>query len=330
MILRRFVNPVLFQGNLRSRRFFEGWYFKHVSADRKSVYALIPGISLSPRESKSFVQLIDGSSGSTRWFAYPVEAFSSSMDRFEVRIADNRFSLEGVDARLEDEQGVVEAHLEYSGIVPLPFSLRWPGIMGPYTYAPRMECNHGIGSLDHGLTGPLTVNGRRADFTAGRAISRRTGAARSRGLGSGPSPTASLSPAHRSCSPSRAFPIWGGHSPASSPCCSKAAGSTGSRPTPGHASCLPALAGRDLEIVVQGRGHRLLLHAERSSEGVLLAPVDGAMDRRIGESIDARLSVRLEDLGGRVLFEGTGEAAGLEAVGDLSLIGVEAAPPPRA
>ena len=54
------------------------------------------------------------------------------------------------------------------------------------------------------------------------------------------------------------------------------------------------------------------------------------MDRRIGESIDARLRVRLEDLGGHVLFEGTGEAAGLEAVGDLSLIGVEASPPSRA
>ena len=329
MILRRFRDPVLFQGSLRSRRYFEGWYFKHVSADRKSVYALIPGISLSPKESKSFIQLIDGASGRTRWFAFPVEAFSFSRDRFEVRIADNRFSREGIDARLEDEQGVVEAHLEYSGIVPLPFSLRWPGIMGPYTYAPLMECNHGIGSLDHGLPGQLTVNGRRTDFTAGRGYIEKDWG--------------------------RSFPrawIWAQSNsftaPGTSFLFSLARIPWMGRTFPGFFTLLlesgrfhrlatytgarvvsARLAGRDLEIVVQGRDKRLLLHAERSREGVLLAPVDGAMDRRIGESIDARLRVRLEDLGGHALFEGTGEAAGLEAVGDLSLIGVETPPPLR-
>jgi hypothetical protein len=83
------------------------------------------------------------------------------------------------------------------------------------------------------------------------------------------------------------------------------------------------IAGRELDIEVQDRHLRLSLHVDRSHEGVLLAPVDGAMDRRIGESIDARLHVRLEDRGGTILFEGSGEAAGLEAVGDLTLIGVE-------
>jgi hypothetical protein len=49
------------------------------------------------------------------------------------------------------------------------------------------------------------------------------------------------------------------------------------------------------------------------------------MERRISESIDARIRVRLEDAGGRVLFEGSGANAGLEIAGDPSLIGVRTA-----
>jgi len=83
------------------------------------------------------------------------------------------------------------------------------------------------------------------------------------------------------------------------------------------------LRGRELSVEIRDRHRVLRLRAERSHEGVLLAPVDGAMERRIGESIDARLHIRLEDAGGRVLFEGSGGSAGLEIVGDPSLIGVQ-------
>jgi tocopherol cyclase len=82
------------------------------------------------------------------------------------------------------------------------------------------------------------------------------------------------------------------------------------------------LRGRDLSVEIRDRRRVLHLHAERSHEGVLRAPVDGAMERRIAESIDARICVRLEDTSGKVLFEGSGSSAGLEIVGDPSLIGV--------
>ena len=49
--VRKLTNPLLFQGNLARKRYFEGWYFRHVSGDRKSVFALIPGVSLSSQGS---------------------------------------------------------------------------------------------------------------------------------------------------------------------------------------------------------------------------------------------------------------------------------------
>jgi tocopherol cyclase len=98
--IRSLQSPVFFQGNLHAKRCFEGWYFKNVSADRSSVYALIPGISLSPQGSKSFIQFIDGSNGRTRWFPFHLGVFGFSRDHFAVRIGDNRFSLEGIQAGL--------------------------------------------------------------------------------------------------------------------------------------------------------------------------------------------------------------------------------------
>jgi len=321
--IRRLQSPVFFQGNLRAKRYFEGWYFKHVSADRSSVYALIPGISLSPRGSTSFIQFIDGSNGRTRWFPFPLKAFGFSRDRFEVRIGDNRFSLEGIQARLRDDEGEIEAELTYSGVTPLPFSVLRPGIMGPFTYAPFMECYHGIGSLDHGLSGSMSIDGRRVDFSGGsgyiekdwgRSFPRVWIWAQSNNFAA--PGTSFLFSLARIPWMGRTFPgfftllLEGGR-------IHRLATYTGARVVSAR------LAGRELDVEVQDRGLRLRLHVERSHEGVLLAPVDGAMDRRIGESIDARLHVHLTDRDGTVLFDGIGEAAGLEAVGDLSLIGVE-------
>jgi len=64
----------------------------------------------------------------------------------------------------------------------------------------------------------------------------------------------------------------------------------------------------------------LELRMERGRGGLLRAPAAGAMDRRIAESVDAVLSVRLTGPAG-VIFEGTARPAGLETVGDLSLLG---------
>ncbi len=334
--LRRFVHPLLFQGDLNRRRYFEGWYFKHVAADGGAVFAFIPGISLSPAGSTAFVQMIDGASGTTRWFPYPREAFSYSLDEFRVVVGENRFSLQGIDVRLRDGQGEVEAHLEYSGITPLPFSPGSPNIMGPYAYVPFMECYHGVGSLDHAVAGTVRVGGRRFDFNGGRGYLEKDWGrsmprawiwAQANGF-AGPGSCLLFSLA-RIPWLGRTFPGFfallaegrgAGAERGGRPAIHRFATYTGARVAAAE------LRGRDLRVEIRDRARVLRLHAERSHEGTLLAPVDGAMERRIAESIDARIHVRLEDLRGRVLFEGTGGNAGLEIVGDLALIGVRAAP----
>lgn len=315
--LSKFYRPLLFQGSLKLRNYFEGWYFKHVSADRRASFSFIPGISLSDRGSTAFVQLIDGATGATRWFPYPLSEFEASSRGFAIRIGPNRFSLEGARIRLGSGADRVEADLSYAGITPLPPRPWSPGIMGPFSFAPFLECYHGIGSLDHRVDGSIRAAGREYGFHGGsgylekdwgRSMPTAWVWAQSNTFGRpGVSFTFSLArvPWLRGSFPGFfALLLADGR-------IRRFATYTGARVS------RFALQGRDLEVDIQAGGQRLILRALRSHEGVLLAPVQGAMDRRIAESIDARLSVRLEGPRGEVLFEGTGENGGLEVVGDV-------------
>jgi len=336
--IRRALDPMLFQGSLRRRRYFEGWYFKHVAADGGATFAFIPGVSLSRAGSSAFVQLIDGATGRTRWFPYPLEEFSHSRHEFSIAVGDSRFSLRGIDVRLRDGEGEVEAHLAYTGITPLPWTPGAPNIMGPYAYVPFLECYHGVGSLDHRVDGEVRVGARRYDFGGGRGYLEKDWGrsmplawiwAQANGFaGQGSCLLFSLA---RIPWLGRSFPGFfallaeGSRERGGRPVIHRFATYTGARVAAAE------LRGRDLRIEVRDRTRVLRLHVERSREstlspdrgGVLLAPVDGAMDRRIAESIDARIRVRLEQTGGRLLFEGDGGNAGLEIVGDPSLIDVK-------
>ena len=45
--LHAFFNPEEFRGRGKKRNYFEGWYFKLVSADENTALAIIPGIAIN-------------------------------------------------------------------------------------------------------------------------------------------------------------------------------------------------------------------------------------------------------------------------------------------
>jgi hypothetical protein len=309
---------MLFQGSLRSKRYFEGWYFKQVSRDRRFAFAIIPGVSLTAAGSHAFAQFIDGRTGVTRYFRYPVSDFRADSNEFMVRVGNSRFSCREIEALLEDEEGVIEAHLSFSGITPLAKTFLSPGIMGPYAFAPFMECYHGIGSLGHGVSGELRVGDDHFDLEGGAGYLEKDW---------GRSMPSAWLWAHSNSfkSPDASFvfslarvPWLGGWFPGFF--CVLLAGGIQHRfaTYTGASISRLVLSGRDIEIAIRDRAGTLSIRAHRSHEGILRAPVQGAMDRRIGESIDARIALRLEGSDGAVLFEDESECAGLELVGDLS------------
>ena len=80
MLLQRLYalwRPDMFQGWGRNRRYFEGWYFKIVSADRRTAMAFIPGISFSNDglERHAFVQVMFGSENRSAYHEFSASDF---------------------------------------------------------------------------------------------------------------------------------------------------------------------------------------------------------------------------------------------------------------
>ncbi len=101
-------HPEVFQGSLRRRHYFEGWYFKLIDKGRKNAFAVIPGISLggSLEELHAFVQCINAVTGKVHYFRYPVAEFNAADGLFDVRIGPNSFSRQGMRLRLADHKRV--------------------------------------------------------------------------------------------------------------------------------------------------------------------------------------------------------------------------------
>ncbi len=318
-------NPTAFQGAKRKRSYFEGWYFKQVSPDGKA-WSFIPGVSMSAdgAHKRSFIQAIDGSSGTTRWYDFPFEAFRWHPKKLDIYVGSNHFSEEGLEIALDGPDGALSAKLEYGPLTPYPGRPWTPGVMGPYSFIPFMECNHGLVSLDHSVRGYVEADGKRLAMDGGHGyIEKDWGQSM---------PSAWIwaqSNAFGQNGASLMFSLanipWLGASfpgflcamslPGHSPPVKIWASWNGSRIAQAQAN------DREIRVAIIRKGERLELSLTRGRGGLLLAPVAGSMDRRIAESVDAILSARLTR-GDKELFSGTAKPAGLETVGSMEALGV--------
>lgn len=165
--LRKIFHPEIFQGSLKRKNYFEGWYFKHVGSGHTDAFAVIPGISLSD-DSHAFIQFSDGFSGSSSYYRYGLHEFHAEKDKLLIRIGDSLFSEEGIDLNLKGKGQEISGKIKYSDHALLPSTILSPGIMGWYSFVPGMECNHGVVSMNHKLEGFLKINGNQRIFDGGR------------------------------------------------------------------------------------------------------------------------------------------------------------------
>lgn len=164
----RIYKPELFQGDLNKKNYFEGWYFKHVSKDLSHAWSFIPGVSLTENDPHSFIQTLNGITGETEFIRYPLEEFSWDKKKLYLKIAGSVFSDKYIDLNIETGNSKISGHIDYKNIVNYPKTLFSPGIMGWYSFVPYMECKHGIVSVNHDLTGEITVNENIVNFNAGK------------------------------------------------------------------------------------------------------------------------------------------------------------------
>jgi len=171
MYLKKINHPEFFQGNKKKDRYFEGWYYKLVTADQKVSIAFIPGISINQKDPHTFVQVFVSKDDDlkTYYFRFNTDDFVYSHDQFQVQIKDNLFTLQEVNVSLDHELMSVRGAIHLDHHIGLNKNLYQPNIMGPFAYIPFMECNHGVISMMSHLKGNLTINNETYDFENGKA-----------------------------------------------------------------------------------------------------------------------------------------------------------------
>lgn len=316
--LKAFFNPERFQGWGKTRKYFEGWYFKIVNADETRAFAIIPGVAMDANGGRqSFIQILDGKKKTSVYHKFHFEDFVPDPKIFRVQIGKNSFAETGFVIDVPDVTG----HLDFAQNVPWPKPFYSPGIMGPYAFAPFMECYHGIVSMDHSIKGHLVVGDEHTNFDGGRGYIEKDWG--------------------------RSFPsayVWMQSNHFSEPGISLKASVamipwvTGSfvgfiagvwlhdrliRFTTYNSSKL-ILHNVDRERIalhMENKSHRLEILAHRDDATDLASPILGAMDGRIEESMTSLIEVKLIDRKtGAIVLDDKGRNTGLEVAGRVEEI----------
>lgn len=311
----RVFKPEIFQGVRKRKNYFEGWYYKVITADQKHAIAFIGGVSYPKHsgDNHAFIQFFDSRTGQTGYFRFEAEDFCPSKDRLDVRIGNNRLQKSGIEVNLQKEDLRIQGKLEFHNIISYPSTLLEPGIMGPFSYVPFMECYHGVVNIHQSVSGYLWINGERIDFEDSYGYVEKDWGR------SFPKSWVWMQSNHfKNEDVSFMFSI------ATIPFyVTEFTGflsflRIGKKfyrfATYAGAKIVYHKKNEDvLDVVIRDRNYELCLRAVSNEKSNLIAPMDGRMNRVIQESINSKIYLRLYDRKtGNLIFQGLGRHAGLE------------------
>ena len=308
--LYRIRHPECYQNGNTRRPFFEGWFFKAEDALGHHVLSLIPGVSRQDK-GESAQPFIQGIVGDRSFFIpFVPGSFKSRKHPFGIEIGPNRFSLTEMHLELSDP--CVTGTLGFSNCTPLQTSLFSPGIMGPLSYLPFMECRHGLLCLHADVTGSLSLYGQDLSFFQGRAYMEKD-------WGHSFPRSYLWVQSNRFSQPGISFVC----AVASIPYLGRYfTGIFAVLHTPGRQYRIATYnGGRLIDLQQTRRGvflhmashrYRLCVTAQAAPGVVLKAPAKGDMSRTVTESLKAVVHVSLTNSRGRTLFQDTGWNSGLE------------------
>ena len=307
-----------YHGWKKSRNFFEGWYYKIVSKSENEAIAIIPGIAMDQNgHQQAFIQVLDGKRLTSEYFKFSPTEFVPEAGKFQLHIGSNYFSIDELSLELPNING----KLLFSKQVP--WSNQWysPGIMGPFSFVPFMECYHGILSMNSEIDGELMITGNTIDFSGGKGYMEKDWGH------SFPSAYIWIQSNHFgqsnvSLKASVAKIPWLGSSFIGFIAGVWIHDQLIEFTTYNFTKLEKSTASLDIvEIVMQNRNHRLEIKAKRTEATVLASPILGFMAGRIEESMTSELDVRLTDIKkGTVLLNDTGRNCGLEVAGNIKEI----------
>jgi hypothetical protein len=304
--------PWVFQGSLKKKNYFEGWYFKQVTSDSRHTFAFIPGISLVENDPHAFIQIMDGATGITDYIRYPVDQFRWRTSDLFVKVGSSVFTRDAMMLDIDTENTTIRGRVDFSNAIRYPRSILSPGIMGWYSFVPFMECNHGVISVNHDLKGGVSLNNRVINFDGGKGyIEKDWGTS---------FPEAWIwVQSNNFTKHGTSFML----SIAKIPWMGKYfvglisflylenrfyLFSTYNKSVFSEVSNNADM----LQLTLQNKTRRLKIRVNKNSFCDLQAPVSGEMSRGIKESIDSEVHLQLFNESGKLLYEDSGRNVGLE------------------
>jgi len=313
-------HPEQYHGWGKNRRFFEGWYYKMINSEETRAIAIIPGIAMDENGvQQSFIQVLDGKNKTAEYYKFDAGDFNPTPGKFDLRIANNYFLRNKIFLDLPSIKG----QLRFENQVPWPTSWNSPGIMGPYSFVPFMECYHGILSMDHDIIGELTIKDENFDFTGGRGYMEKDWGK------SFPSAYTWMQTNHFS-KPGVSFKSsvakipWLGSSFVGFIAGVWLFDRLIQFTTYNSSKLRKCLINRKkVELVFENNKYRLEVYARREHATELASPIMGLMDGKIEESMYSEIDVKLLDRkNNKVLLQDTGRNAALEVAGQIEEITV--------
>ena len=311
-------HPEYYHGWKKTKRFFEGWYYKVISENQKHAFAIIPGISMDKNGQKqAFIQVLDGKNLKATYHKFDVKEFQPTQKKHELKIQNNFFS----ENKLILDLPHIKGELLFENLTPWSNSFFSPGIMGPFSFIPFMDCYHAILSMNHNIKGQLSLNGENLFFDKGKGYMEKDWG--------------------------HSFPegyIWMQSNHFSQKGTSIKA-SIAKIPLL-KSSFIGHIAGilfngqliefttynrtklttckvsqKNVQVEMENPMYVLKINAQRERTTSLAAPILGLMSGRIEESLNAKIHIILLDKKtNQTLIDDTGTSAGIEVAGDYKLL----------
>lgn len=313
---RALWNPDMYHGWGRSRQYFEGWYFKLVSADEQTALAFIPGISMAENgEKHAFIQVMDGKACTAEYHRFDADEFGPSGRNFSLKLGGNFFSKEKIKIALPGISG----EISFQNPVSWPKMLGAPGIMGWYSFVPFMECFHGVVSMQHTLEGVLNYKGKKVELSGGRGYTEKDWGR------SFPRAYVWMQTNHFDSSDAASLLASVAHIPWLG---SYFIGFISGFWLDGRLFRFATYTGAKqfleinddrVHLVFKNPKSELRIQAQQAPGTALHSPISGEMTGKINESLQATIQAELFE-NGRRIFEGTAKTAGLEVAGDVDIL----------
>ncbi len=128
-------------------QYFKGYYFKCVEGNK--ALALIPALHIGEKQENASLQVITDHNV----YSIPYSDIRFGNGIFEIKIGKNYFSSKGIYLDVESEKCCIHGKLKFGAFQKIKYD-----IMGIFRHIPCMQCKHSIISMNHSVTGKISIN----------------------------------------------------------------------------------------------------------------------------------------------------------------------------